>query len=76
VDLQLWKWYYDLTQGQVVTRTVSVIVYDPSGGDAVMEFRLRDAFPCKWSGPDLNAGQSSIALETLELCHQGLERVS
>ena len=32
------------------------------------------AFPCKWIGPDLNAPQSAVAVETLELCHQGLER--
>ena len=75
VDAKLWQWYYDLTQGKTQTRNVSVVVYDPSGGDPVMEFRLRDAFPCKWGGPELNAGQSGVALETLELCHQGLERV-
>jgi hypothetical protein len=25
-------------------------------------------------GPDLNATQNSVAVETLELCHQGIER--
>jgi phage tail-like protein len=75
VDMKLWSWYYALTQGDVQPRNVSVIVHDPSGGDTVMEYRLRQAFPCKWSGPELNAGQSGVALEALELCHQGLERV-
>lgn len=73
VDRRLWDWYFRLTQGRVEQRSVTVLVHDPSG-DVVMEFQLRAAFPCKWSGPDLNASQSNVALETLELCHQGLER--
>ena len=74
VDRKLWDWYYELTQGKVETRNVTVLVYDPSGGQVTMEYRLRDAFPVKWTGPELNAAQSAVALETLELCHQGLER--
>lgn len=74
VDRKVWDWYYGLTLGNVETRNVTVFVYDPSGGDVTMEYRLRDAFPVKWTGPDLNATQSAVALETLELCHQGLER--
>ncbi len=74
VDQKLWQWYFDLTQGNVVTRNLTILVNDPAGGDVVMEFRLRQAFPCKWTGPDLNASQSSLAVETMELCHQGLER--
>jgi phage tail-like protein len=74
VDRRVWDWYFRLTQGQVETRNVTVLVHDPSGSEVVMEFLLRGAFPCKWSGPELNAAQSGVAVETLELCHQGLER--
>ena len=74
VDRQVWDWYYALTQGNVQTRNVTVLVYDEDGATVVMEFRLRSAFPCKWTGPDLNASQNNVAVETLELCHQGLER--
>jgi phage tail-like protein len=74
VDRKVWDWYYGLTQGNIETRNATVYVYDPSGANVTMEFVLRDAFPVKWSGPELNASQSAVALETLELCHQGLER--
>jgi phage tail-like protein len=74
VDRQLWAWHYDLTQGKVRLRSGSILVRDPSGERIVMEWQFKDAFPCKWMGPDLNAGQSNVAVETLELCHQGLER--
>jgi phage tail-like protein len=75
VDREMWDWYWDITQGLVKLRSGSVTVRDPSGGAVVIEWQFRDAFPCKWTGPELNAAQSTVAVETLELCHRGLERV-
>ena len=74
VDRKVWDWYYGVTQGQVVFRNGSVRVFDATGGQVVMEWQFRNAFPCKWIGPGLNAAQSNIAVEMLEICHQGLER--
>ena len=73
-DRKLWDWYYDVTQGKLVFRNGSVRVFDATGHTPVMEWHFRQAFPCKWIGPSLNAAQSAIAVEVLELCHQGLER--
>ncbi|MFO7664327.1 MAG: phage tail protein [Chloroflexota bacterium] len=76
VDRVLWDWYYDLTQGRIAFRNGSIAVRDPSGETVVMEWQFRRAFPAKWQGPELNAAQNSVAVETLELCHHGLERRS
>lgn len=75
VDRVMWDWYLELTQGRVRLRSGSITVRDPSGGRAVMEWQFRDAFPSKWVGPELNAAQNSVAVETLELSHRGLERI-
>ena len=74
VDSNLWKWHYDLTQGKVKFRNGSVVVHDPSGSLVVMEWAFHKAFPVKWVGPELNATQNNVAVETLELAHHGLER--
>jgi phage tail-like protein len=74
VDRQLWDWYHDLTQGKVRLRSGSILVRDPAGEQVVMEWQFQRAFPCKWIGPELDAQQSKVAVETLELCHQGLDR--
>jgi phage tail-like protein len=74
VDRQLWDWHHDLTQGRVQLRSGSILVRDPAGEQVLMEWQFQRAFPCKWVGPELNAGQSNVAVETLELCHQGLDR--
>jgi phage tail-like protein len=37
-----------------------------------MTWRLQGVFPVKWSGPTLDTGQNQVALEVLELLHNGL----
>jgi phage tail-like protein len=74
VDRALWDWYWDLTQGDLRARNCSVRVFDHDGKRTVMEWQLLRAYPIKWVGPELSASQSSVAVEVLELCHQGLER--
>jgi phage tail-like protein len=42
----------------------------------VVTWKLRKAWPMKWVGPTLNAAKNETALETLELCHEGIEMTS
>lgn len=75
VDRVMWNWYWDLTRGLVQLRTGAVLVRDPSGNDVVMQWEFSDAFPSKWTGPDLNATQNNVAIESMEIVHTGLKRV-
>lgn len=73
VGRQLWDWYAKLLRGEPgFRRTASIQILDEAGTKAVVTLELANAFPCKWTGPDLNASQSNIAVETLEICHEGL----
>ena len=74
VDRSLWNWFYETTQGTITFRDGSIIVRDPSGGQELMRWRFVRAFPAKLVGPELNATQNNVAVETLELCHEGLKR--
>jgi phage tail-like protein len=74
VGLELWTWYEELVNGLVRRRNGAIAVHDPAGERVVAEWRFRGAFPCKWVGPDLAAGTSAIAVEAVELCHEGLTR--
>ena len=74
VDRELWNWFQDLIRGNVRLRGGSIVVRDPSGGQVLMEWQFQRAFPAKWVGPELSATQNSIAVETLELAHRGIER--
>jgi phage tail-like protein len=74
-DDKMWLWYYALTLGQVQRLNGTIVLHDPNGDQPPLIWHFIQAFPCKWVGPDLNAGQSSVAVETVELCHQGLLRL-
>jgi phage tail-like protein len=41
-------------------------------GDIVAIYGFTNAWPVSWEGPSLNAGGSELAIETLELAHDGL----
>ena len=43
-----------------------------SEGNEKIRFMLKFAYPIKWVGPTLNATASEVAIETLELVHEGL----
>ena len=70
----LWDWYRAIATGDFKSRNCTILVHDPSGSEDVLEFQLVDAFPAKWIGPELTAGQNNLAIETLEVAHQGLTR--
>jgi phage tail-like protein len=74
VDRALWDWYAEITEGTISRHAGSILLKDAAGSDDVVVWEFVDAFPSKWIGPELNAGQSTIAIDTIELCHQGLTR--
>lgn len=50
--------------------TAEITVCD-AHGKPVGSYTLRNVYPSKYSGPDLDGGTSAVALETLELVHEG-----
>ncbi len=74
VDRLMHDWYLDLIEGTVSLKNGSILVHDTSGKNVDIEWQFQRAFPCKWIGPDLNATQNNVAVETVEICHQGLIR--
>jgi phage tail-like protein len=40
-----------------------------------MGWSFRGAIATKWIGPELNANQSAVAIDGLEVAHEGLEAV-
>lgn len=72
----LWNWYWDIVNGRVQFRNAAVRIFSLDGAEVLMEVQLRQAFPMKWTGPDLSASQSNVAIETIEFAHQGVIRRS
>lgn len=52
---------------------VTITLTDPATNQTAV-WTLRNVFPVKYTGPDLNGNATEIAMETLELAHEGLRR--
>ena len=71
---ELYDWYRDIVKGKVVRKTGSIVVFDLDGITEKVRWNFFNAWPTKWDGPDFSAKGSDIAIETLELAHEGIER--
>ena len=67
----LLKWLYK-TQREAQRIAVTVSLMGPDG-QPVRSWAFAEAFPVKWTGPNLNASSNQVATETLEIVHAGLQ---
>jgi phage tail-like protein len=71
-DLSLWQWRKAIVEGKMDRRNGMIVLMDESRAD-VLRWTFRNGWPCKWQGPSLNAEANEVAIETLEIAHEGLE---
>ena len=55
-------------------RDMTISLFGP-GTKLVRSWVFMNAFPVKWTGPNLNADSNSVAVEQLEIVHNGLQVV-
>lgn len=67
---KLWSWYQDVMRGKFDRKSLDVVLLD-AAGEEKRRWKFKSAYPVKWNGPDLKAASSEVALESLELAHEG-----
>ena len=74
-DVQLWTWFEDVMTGRTenIRKNVSVVQIDMAGQE-VLRWNLFQAFPVKYTAPAFNAKGNDLAIETLELAYERIER--
>lgn len=70
----LWSWYLKTVSGKVERTTVNVALRDQME-DEKWTWSFINAYPVKWVGPDLKADSNTVAIETLELAHDGFSKI-
>ena len=68
----LWDWYRAVIDGKPDRRTVAIVLLNRTA-QPVARWVAQRAWPCKWEGPAFDALGNDVAIETLELAHEGLE---
>lgn len=69
-SVKLWSWYQEVMRGQFARKSLDVVLLD-AAGDEKRRWKFKEAYPVKWNGPSLKATSSEVALESLELAHEG-----
>ncbi len=74
-DQDLWRWHYGFVEGQGKRRDGTITLMSDDG-KPVRIWRFTRGLPVRWSGPQLNALASQVAIEELEISHEGFRMQS
>jgi phage tail-like protein len=74
-SMDLYNWRKIIEEGKTKDnrKSISVTLIDEEGNDKCI-WTFVNAWPTKYDAPDLNATGSDIAIETLEIAHEGMLR--
>lgn len=70
-DKSLWQWYTNVMNGVPDRRNVTVVLLNERR-EAVLRWHAENAWINKIEGPSLKAASNEVAMESLELVHEGL----
>lgn len=71
----LWDWHFSFIEGRGKRRDGVIVLLDESRQPR-QAWYFRRGLPVKYSGPSLNATQNSVAIEAIEIAHEGLQQIA
>ncbi len=72
-DAELWAWRKTVMDGKVERKNGSIILLDDTGAEK-LRWNFVEGWPSKWTGPTFNATGNEVAIETLEIAHEGVTK--
>ena len=70
-DKSLWRWYGNIVNGQADRRDVTIVLLNEAR-QPVLRWHAESAWVNKIEGPSFKAAGNEIAMESVELVHEGL----
>jgi phage tail-like protein len=74
-SMDLYNWRKQIIDGNVQRKNIAVVLIDEAGNDKA-RYEFVNAWPNKYDPSDLNATGNAVAIETLEIVHEGMVRKS
>ncbi len=69
---ELWEWRKTVMDGKTERKDGTITLLNEER-KAALRWNFREGWPSKLEGPSLNAKNNETAIETLEICHEGLD---
>jgi len=70
-DNKFWDWFNQIKMNTVKRVPVTISLLDEAGAPT-MVWTLANAWPTKISGTDMKADGNEVAIETIEIAHEGI----
>lgn len=76
-SMELYNWRKLVEDGKTdnYRKNMAIILINEQG-DSKGRWEFSDAWPTKYDAPDLNATDNNIAIEAIDIVHQGMKRIS
>ena len=70
-DNEYYKWWNTVKLNTIERRDITISLLNEDH-EPVITWKVKNAYPCKVEGPSLNSTGNEVAIESIELCHEGL----
>jgi phage tail-like protein len=70
-DNALFDWFNEITMNVIKRKALTISLLD-EGHNPTMVWKVANAFPAKITGTDLKAEGNEVAVETIEIAHEGI----
>jgi len=70
-DNEYYEWLNSIALNQVVRRDITISLMNEKH-EPVMVWKVKKAWPTKLTSPDLKASGNEVAIESMELAHEGI----
>ena len=74
-SMVLYEWIVAGVNGAVDRKTITITLLDEEEAPAA-SWQVINAWPMRYTAPDFNTTSSEVAIESLEIAHEGMTRVS
>lgn len=68
------QWITDAGLGDTQRKKVTIALMDDKNAEIIAQWELVNAWPTKYTAPDLKATDNEVAFESIELAHEGMIR--
>ncbi|MGD1703164.1 phage tail protein [Dapis sp. BLCC M229] len=75
VNIDLFHIWYQATSQGLIQQLNGTILLLNTQQIPVMWWTVKKAYPVKWEGPQFNASSNEMAVERIELVHQGISKL-
>jgi phage tail-like protein len=72
-DHSLWDWREKTIEGKTERKNGSIVLMNESGEEK-LRWNFVDGWPTKWTGPSFNATANEVAIEQLDIVHEGVKK--